>query len=124
MPPPPPPWLRPQACSLLFLSALGQAAVVVLLLRALGTVVSAVFAGGLLVFLVAELAPHVLCSGYGFQLAPGLTWLAQVCLVLTCPLSCPLGLILDLVLRRDISTCGIRERAMEMIRTSVNDPYR
>ncbi|KAG7218753.1 hypothetical protein INR49_007290 [Caranx melampygus] len=47
----------------------------------------------------------------------------QVCLVLTCPLSCPLGLILDLALRRDISTCGIRERAMEMIRTSVNDPY-
>lgn len=45
-------------------------------------------------------------------------------MVLTCPLSCPLGLVLDLVLRRDISTCGVRERAMEMIRTNVNDPYR
>ncbi|XP_068430053.1 metal transporter CNNM3 isoform X2 [Clinocottus analis] len=111
------------ACSLLFLSAVGHSALGVLLYRALGTVVSAVFAGGFLIFAVAELAPHILCSGYGFQMAPGLTWLAQVCLVLTCPLSCPLGLILDLALRRDISTCGIRERAMEMIRTSVNDPY-
>lgn len=95
-----------------------------LLYRALGSIVSAVFTSGFLIFFLAELAPHILCSGYGFQLAPGLTWLAQVCMVLTCPLSCPLGLILDLGLRRDISTCGIRERAMEMIRTSVNDPYR
>uniref|UniRef100_A0A8C5EEK6 Metal transporter n=1 Tax=Gouania willdenowi TaxID=441366 RepID=A0A8C5EEK6_GOUWI len=111
------------ACSLLFLCAVGHSALGVLLYRALGSVVSAVFVSGFLIFAVAELAPHVLCSGYGFQLAPGLTWLAQVCMVLTCPLSCPLGLILDLGLRRDISTCGIRERTMEMIRTNVNDPY-
>ncbi|KAK1883592.1 Metal transporter CNNM3 [Dissostichus eleginoides] len=111
------------ACSLLFLSVLGHSVLGVLLYRALGSILSAVFTSGFLIFLLAELAPHILCSGYGFQLAPGLTWLAQVCLVLTFPLSCPLGLILDLALRRDITTCGIRERAMEMIRTSVNDPY-
>ncbi|XP_049460413.1 metal transporter CNNM3 isoform X2 [Epinephelus fuscoguttatus] len=110
-------------CSLLFLCAVGHSVLGVLLYRALGSIISAVFTSGFLIFFLAELAPHILCSGYGFQLAPGLTWLAQVCLVLTCPLSCPLGLILDLALRRDISTCGIRERAMEMIRTSVNDPY-
>ncbi|KAM9734349.1 metal transporter CNNM3 isoform 1-T1 [Menidia menidia] len=110
-------------CALLFLGALGHSALGVLLFRALGSVLAAIFTGGFLIFLLAELAPHVLCSGYGFQLAPALTWLAQVCMVLTCPLSCPLGLILDLGLRRDISTCGIRERAMEMVRTSVNDPY-
>ncbi|CAJ1070031.1 metal transporter CNNM3 [Xyrichtys novacula] len=110
-------------CSLLFLCVLGHSVLGVLLYRALGSILSAVFTSGFLIFFVAELAPHILCSGYGFQLAPGLTWLAQVCMVLTCPLSCPLGLILDLGLRRDISTCGIRERAMEMIRTSVNDPY-
>lgn len=92
--------------------------------RAIGAIVPAVFASGFLIFLLAELVPHIVASGYGFQLAPSLTWVAQVCLVLTCPLSCPLGLVLDLALRRDISTCGIRERAMEMIRTSVNDPYR
>ncbi|KAK5852206.1 hypothetical protein PBY51_023694 [Eleginops maclovinus] len=111
------------ACSLLFLSVLGHSVLSVLLYRALGSILSAVFTSGFLIFFLAELAPHILCSGYGFQLAPGLTWLAQVCLVLTFPLSCPLGLILDLALRRDITTCGIRERAMEMIRTSVNDPY-
>ncbi|XP_029940727.1 metal transporter CNNM3 isoform X1 [Salarias fasciatus] len=111
------------ACSLLFLCALGHSVLGVLLYRALGSILSAVFTSGVLIFFLAELAPHVLCSGYGFQLAPALTWLAQVCMVLTCPLSCPLGLILDLGLRRDISTCGIRERTMEMIRTSVNDPY-
>ncbi|XP_070844907.1 metal transporter CNNM3-like isoform X2 [Chaetodon trifascialis] len=110
-------------CSLLFLCVLGHSVLGVLLYRALGSIVSAVFTSGFLIFFLAELAPHVLCSGYGFQLAPSLTWLAQVCMVLTCPLSCPLGLILDLALRRDVSTCGIRERAMEMIRTSVNDPY-
>ncbi|XP_055791811.1 metal transporter CNNM3 isoform X3 [Salvelinus fontinalis] len=111
-------------CSLLFLCALGHSVLGVLLYRALGSIAPAVFTSGFLIFLVSELVPHIVCSGYGFQLAPGLTWLAQVCMVLTCPLSCPLGLVLDLALRRDISTCGVRERAMEMIRTNVNDPYR
>ncbi|XP_015252661.1 PREDICTED: metal transporter CNNM3 isoform X1 [Cyprinodon variegatus] len=110
-------------CSLLFLCVLGHSFLAVLLYWALDSIFSAAFTSGFLIFFLAELAPHILCSGYGFQLAPGLTWLAQVCMVLTCPLSCPLGLILDLGLGRDISTCGIRERAMEMIRASVNDPY-
>uniref|UniRef100_A0A672Z2Q3 Metal transporter n=1 Tax=Sphaeramia orbicularis TaxID=375764 RepID=A0A672Z2Q3_9TELE len=110
-------------CSLLFLCAVGHSVLGVLLYRALGSIVSAAFTSGFLIFFVVELVPHIVCSGYGFQLAPALTWLAQVSMVLTCPLSCPLGLILDLALRRDISTCGIREKAMEMIRTSVNDPY-
>ncbi|KAM9801237.1 metal transporter CNNM3 [Neosynchiropus ocellatus] len=111
------------ACSLLFLCVLGHSVLGVLLYRALGSILSAAFTAGVLVFLLAELVPHILSSGYGFQLAPSLTWLAQVCLVLTCPLSCPLGLVLDLALRRDITTCGIRERAMEMVHTNVNDPY-
>ncbi|XP_033845760.2 metal transporter CNNM3 [Periophthalmus magnuspinnatus] len=110
-------------CSLLFLCALGCSVLAVLLYRALGSTVSAVFTSGFLIFFIVELVPHIVCSGYGFQLAPALTWLAQVSMVLTCPLSCPLGLILDLVLRRDISTCGIREKVMEMVRTNVNDPY-
>lgn len=110
-------------CSLLFLCAVGHSALGVLLYRALGSITPAVFTSGFLIFFLAELAPYVVCSGYGFQIAPGITWVAQVCMVLTCPLSCPLGLILDLALRRDISTCGVRERAMEMIRTSVTDPY-
>ncbi|XP_036384868.1 metal transporter CNNM3 isoform X2 [Megalops cyprinoides] len=111
------------ACALLFTCALGHSALGVLFYRALGSVAPAVFVCGLLIFLLAELLPHVICSGYGFQLAPNLTWLAQVCMVLTCPLSCPLGLLLDLALRRDISTCSVREKTMEMIRTNVNDPY-
>lgn len=113
-----------QACSLLFLCAVGHSVLGVFFYRVLSSVISAAFTSGMAIFLLAELAPHVVCSGYGFQIGPALTWLAQVCMVLTCPLSCPLGLILDLALRRDITTCGIRERAMEMIRTSVNDPYR
>ncbi|XP_066570417.1 metal transporter CNNM3 isoform X1 [Amia ocellicauda] len=108
-------------CSLLFLCALGHSALGVLFYRALGSVAPAVFLCGLLVFLVSELLPHVLCSGYGFKLAPGMAWLGQVCMVLTCPLSCPLGLLLDLALRRDASTCCVREKIMEMMRTS--DPY-
>ncbi|XP_072310368.1 metal transporter CNNM3-like isoform X2 [Eucyclogobius newberryi] len=111
------------ACSLLFLCALGGSVLAVLLYRALGSIVSAVFTSGFLIFFIVELVPHIVCSGYGFQLVPALTWLAQVSMVLTCPLSCPLGFILDLALRRDISTCGIREKVMEMVRTNVNDPY-
>lgn len=110
-------------CSLLFVCAVGHAVLAVLLYRLYGSVLPAVFTSAFLVFLLAELAPHVMCSGYGFQMAPGLIWLAQICLILTCPLSCPLGILLDLVLRRDVSTCGVREKTMEMIRTSVNDPY-
>ncbi|KAK7895466.1 hypothetical protein WMY93_020791 [Mugilogobius chulae] len=110
-------------CSLLFLCALGCSVLAVLLYRALGWTVSAVFTSAFLIFFIVELVPHIVCSGYGFQMAPALTWLAQVSMVLTCPLSCPLGLILDLALRRDISTCGIREKVMEMVRTNVNDPY-
>ncbi|XP_077398714.1 metal transporter CNNM3 isoform X2 [Vanacampus margaritifer] len=111
------------ACSLLFLCVLAHSTLGVLLFRVLGSVASAAFAAAFMLFFLAELLPHVVCSGYGFQLAPGLTWLARLSMLLTCPLSCPLGLVLDLALRRDISTCCIRERAMEMIRTSVNDPY-
>ncbi|XP_028827244.1 metal transporter CNNM3 isoform X2 [Denticeps clupeoides] len=110
-------------CSFLLISSVGYSALAVLFYRALGSVAPAVLASGVLVFLVAELLPHVIFSGYGFQFAPGVTWLAQACIVLTSPLSCPLGLILDLVLRRDVTTCSVRDRTMEMIRTNVNDPY-
>lgn len=67
-------------CSLLFLCALGHSVLGVLLYRALGSIAPAVFTSGFLIFLVSELIPHIVCSGYGFQLAPGLTWLAQVCM--------------------------------------------
>ncbi|XP_016366111.1 metal transporter CNNM3-like isoform X2 [Sinocyclocheilus rhinocerous] len=110
-------------CSLLFICALGHSVLGVLLYRLYGSILPAVFTSGFLIFLLAELVPHIVCSGYGFQMAPGLIWLAQICLILTCPLSCPLGLLLDLILHRDVSTVGIREKTMEMIRTSVNEPY-
>uniref|UniRef100_A0A8C6TTV9 Metal transporter n=1 Tax=Neogobius melanostomus TaxID=47308 RepID=A0A8C6TTV9_9GOBI len=92
-------------CSLLLLCAVGYSALAVLLYRALGSIISAAFTSGFLIFFMVELVPHIVCSGYGFQLAPSLTWLAQVSMV------------------RDISTCGIREKVMEMVRTNVNDPY-
>ena len=67
-------------CSLLFLCALGHSVLGVLLYRVLGSIAPAVFTSGFLIFLVSELVPHIVCSGYGFQLAPGFTWLAQVCM--------------------------------------------
>ncbi|KAL2099778.1 hypothetical protein ACEWY4_004172 [Coilia grayii] len=110
-------------CSLLFIFSLAHSVLGVLFYEALGSIAPAVFSSAILIFLLSELLPHVVCSNYGFKLAPGLTWLAQVCMIVTCPLSCPLGLLLDLALRRDISVCGLREKIMEMIRTNVNDPY-
>ncbi|KAM9455354.1 metal transporter CNNM3 isoform 2-T2 [Clarias gariepinus] len=110
-------------CSLLFLCALGHSVLGVIFYRAFGSILPAAFACAALIFLVAELLPHIVSSGYGFYLAPSLVWLAQSCLILTCPLSCPLGLLLDLALKRDVSTCGVREKVMELIRANVNDPY-
>ncbi|MCJ8742364.1 hypothetical protein PDJAM_G00081170 [Pangasius djambal] len=110
-------------CSLLFLCALGHSVLGVIFYRAFGSILPAAFACAALIFLVAELLPHIVSSGYGFYLAPGLVWLAQSCLIITCPLSCPLGLFLDSALRRDVSTCGVREKVMELIRANVNDPY-
>ncbi|KAI4882341.1 hypothetical protein NFI96_017514 [Prochilodus magdalenae] len=110
-------------CSLLFLCALGHSALGVLLYRAFGSILPAVFTCGALLFLLAELLPHIISSGYGFYIAPSLVWLGQACLVFTCPLSCPLGLLMELALRRDVSTCSVREKVMEMVRSNVNDPY-
>ncbi|XP_060764683.1 metal transporter CNNM3 isoform X2 [Neoarius graeffei] len=110
-------------CSLLFLCALSHSVLGVIFYRAFGSILPATFTCAVLIFLVAELLPHIVSSGYGFYLAPGLIWLAQSCLIITCPLSCPLGLFLDLALGRDVSTCGVREKAMELIRANVNDPY-
>lgn len=110
-------------CSLLFLCALGHSVLGVIFYRAFGSILPAAFACAALIFLVAELLPHIVSSGYGFYLAPGLVWLAQSCLIITCPLSCPLGLFLDIAFRRDVSTCGVREKVMELIRANVNDPY-
>ncbi|XP_041089489.1 metal transporter CNNM3-like isoform X2 [Polyodon spathula] len=109
-------------CALLFLGALGQSAVSVLFYRAFSSAAPAVFVCGFLVFVVAELLPHLLCSRYGFRLAPGVAWLAQLCMLLTCPLSCPLALLLDLGLGRDVSTCATREKVMDLMRSS-SDPY-
>lgn len=110
-------------CSLLFLCALGHSVLGVIFYRAIGSIVPAVFACAALIFLVTELLPHIISSGYGFYLAPSIVWLAQSCLIITCPLSFLLGLLLDLALRRDVSTCGVREKVMELIRANVNDPY-
>ncbi|XP_017344986.1 metal transporter CNNM3 isoform X3 [Ictalurus punctatus] len=110
-------------CSLLFLCALGHSVLGVIFYCAFGSILPAAFACAALIFLVAELLPYIISSGYGFYLAPGLVWLAQSFLIITCPLSCPLGLFLDLSLRRDVSTCGVREKVMELIRANINDPY-
>ncbi|XP_041088207.1 metal transporter CNNM3-like isoform X2 [Polyodon spathula] len=109
-------------CALLFLGALGQSALGVLFYRAVNSTAPAVFLCGFLVFVVAELFPHLLCSRYGFRLAPGVAWLAQLCMLLTCPLSCPLALLLDLGLGRDVSTCATREKVMDLMRSN-SDPY-
>ncbi|KAI5624367.1 metal transporter CNNM3, partial [Silurus asotus] len=110
-------------CSLLFLCALGHSVLGVVFYRAFASILPAAFACAALIFVVAELLPHIISSGYGFYLAPSLVWIAKSCLIITCPLSCLLGLFLDLAFRRDVSTCGVREKVMELIRTNVNDPY-
>uniref|UniRef100_A0A4W5JCN2 Metal transporter n=1 Tax=Hucho hucho TaxID=62062 RepID=A0A4W5JCN2_9TELE len=109
-------------CSLLFLCALGHSVLGVLLYRVLGSIAPAVFTSGFLIFLVSELVPHIVCSGYGFQLAPGFTWLAQVCMEPNRRQgSCSLGTNRE---KTDSNSRGaLRRKTVEDILTPLNDCF-
>ncbi|KAH0623074.1 hypothetical protein JD844_031003 [Phrynosoma platyrhinos] len=108
-------------CSLLLLSSLANAALVVLFYRAVGLLAPAVLGVAGLVFLLAEVLPFAVSSRWGLLLAPRGLWLTQLCMLLTFPVSLPLSKALELALRHDTSTCLLREKILDMVRNS--DPY-
>ncbi|XP_069475169.1 metal transporter CNNM3 isoform X2 [Ambystoma mexicanum] len=98
-----------------------NAAVAVLLHLALGMPVPAIFLAAGCLLLAGELAPAVLASLWGLLLGAHMLWLTRLCMAFTFPLSFPLGKLLDLVFRHDVSSCLLREKVVDMVRSS--DPY-
>ncbi|XP_067879587.1 metal transporter CNNM3 [Heterodontus francisci] len=108
-------------CSLVLGNVLANAALGVLFHLAFGAILPAIFVCAALMFLVCEILPYAICSRYGFTVASKTTWLTRLFMVVACPLSLPVALLLDLALRQDISTCYIREKILDVLRSS--DPY-
>ncbi|XP_059819225.1 metal transporter CNNM3 isoform X1 [Hypanus sabinus] len=108
--------------SLVLGSVLANSALGVLFYRAFDAILPAVFVCAALMFLLCEILPYTICSRYGFAIASRTTWLTCFFIIITLPISLPVALVLDLALCQDISTCYIREKILDMLRSS--DPYR
>ncbi|XP_069773686.1 metal transporter CNNM3 isoform X2 [Narcine bancroftii] len=108
--------------SLVLCSALANSALAVLFYQAFSAILPAIFVCAALMFLICEILPYTICSRYGFAIASRTTWLACLFIIVTFPISLPVALVLDLALRQDISSCYVREKILDMLRSS--DPYR
>ncbi|XP_055518350.1 metal transporter CNNM3 isoform X3 [Leucoraja erinacea] len=108
--------------SLVLGSVLANSALGVLFYLAFDAILPAIFVCAALMFLICEILPYTICSRYGFAIASRTSWLTCLFIIITFPVSLPVALVLDLALRQDISTCYIREKILDMLRSS--DPYR
>ncbi|XP_078284940.1 metal transporter CNNM3 isoform X3 [Rhinoraja longicauda] len=108
--------------SLVLGSVLANSALGVLFYLAFDAILPAIFVCAALMFLICEILPYTICSRYGFAIASRTSWLTCLFIIITFPISLPVALVLDLALRQDISTCYIREKILDMLRSS--DPYR
>uniref|UniRef100_H3B9F4 Metal transporter n=1 Tax=Latimeria chalumnae TaxID=7897 RepID=H3B9F4_LATCH len=108
-------------CAMLLLNVIANAALGVLFYHAFNSMAPAIFVCAAFIFPFAEIMPYAISSRYGFALATRTVWLTQFFMILTFPLAFPLGKLLDVVLRQDISSCFIREKILDMLRNS--DPY-
>ncbi|KAM3925153.1 metal transporter CNNM3 isoform 2-T2 [Leptodactylus fuscus] len=107
--------------SLLALCCITNAAVAVLLYRAIDSIAGAIFsAAGLLLF-AGEALPAAITSVWGPWLASKCLWLTQFFLLLPVPVSFPLSWVLEKVFGQDPSCCRLRLRILELARCG--DPY-
>uniref|UniRef100_UPI00398ECC49 metal transporter CNNM3-like n=1 Tax=Pristiophorus japonicus TaxID=55135 RepID=UPI00398ECC49 len=109
-------------CSLVLGNVLANSALGVLFYLAFDAILPAVLVCATLLFLLCEILPYAVCSRYGFAVASKTTWLTRLFMVAAFPLALPVALFLDLALRQDVSTCYVREKILNMLRSS--DPYR
>ncbi|XP_072489899.1 metal transporter CNNM3 isoform X2 [Notamacropus eugenii] len=107
-------------CALLLLASLAQAALAVLLYRAVGQrAVPAVLGSAGLVYLVGEVAPAAVSGRWGLSLAPRALGLTRLAVLLTFPVALPVGKLLELALRPEGGR--LRERVVDLARGT--DPY-
>uniref|UniRef100_A0A7N4PG27 Metal transporter n=1 Tax=Sarcophilus harrisii TaxID=9305 RepID=A0A7N4PG27_SARHA len=107
-------------CALLLLASLAQAALAVLLYRAVGQrAVPAVLGSAGLVYLVGEVAPAAVSGRWALTLAPRALGLTRLAVLLTFPVALPVGKLLELALRQEGGR--LRERVVDLARGT--DPY-
>lgn len=105
--------------ALLLLASLAQAALAVLLYRAVGQrAVPAVLGCAGLVFLVGEVLPVAVSGRWALALAPRALGLSRLAVLLTLPVALPVGQLLELAARPG----RLRERVLELARGG-GDPY-
>ncbi|XP_060043504.1 metal transporter CNNM3 isoform X2 [Erinaceus europaeus] len=107
--------------ALLLLASLAQAALAVLLYRAVGQrTVPAVLGSAGLVFLVGEVVPAAVSGRWALALAPRALALSRLAVLFTLPVALPVGQLLELAARPG----RLRERVLELARGGGGgDPY-
>lgn len=70
--------------------------------------------------LFGEIAPQAICARYGLAIGAQTIWITWIVIIITCPISYPLSLILDCVLGDEIAFVYDRERLQEYIRITKN----
>ncbi|XP_038615082.1 metal transporter CNNM4 [Tachyglossus aculeatus] len=108
-------------CSLLLGNVLVNASLTALLDGLAGSGLAAVLASTLAIVVFGEIVPQALCSRHGLAVGANTLGLTKLFMLLTFPLSFPIGKLLDRLLGQEIGTVYNREKLLEMLR--VTEPY-
>ncbi|NXG14218.1 CNNM4 protein, partial [Grallaria varia] len=108
-------------CSLLLGNVLVNTTLTILLDDLIGSGFGAVAASTVGIVILGEIVPQALCSRHGLAVGAKTILLTKFFMVLTFPLSYPIGKLLDWLLGQEIGTVYNREKLLEMLK--VTEPY-
>ncbi|NXG11586.1 CNNM4 protein, partial [Sakesphorus luctuosus] len=108
-------------CSLLLGNVLVNTTLTILLDDLIGSGFGAVAASTIGIVILGEIVPQALCSRHGLAVGAKTIVLTKIFMVLTFPLSYPIGKLLDCLLGQEIGNVYNREKLLEMLK--VTEPY-
>eukprot|EP00007_Cunea_sp_BSH-02190019_P007714 CAMPEP_0174239140 /NCGR_PEP_ID=MMETSP0417-20130205/13568_1 /TAXON_ID=242541 /ORGANISM="Mayorella sp, Strain BSH-02190019" /LENGTH=592 /DNA_ID=CAMNT_0015318053 /DNA_START=67 /DNA_END=1845 /DNA_ORIENTATION=- len=106
--------------TLLLANAFAMESLPIFLDRAVGPII-AVILSVTCVLLFGEIIPQALCSRFGLAIGASLFWFVWILMVITFPLSFPLGKLLDCVLGHEEGTYYARKELKELVHLHGND---